>query len=73
MRGIDYAAYSRNIRAEYIHVPLEQYRTGRAAVLQAFLSRPFLYFTELGRARWEAAARVNVVGEIALLRGGAGQ
>ena len=39
-----YAAYAAAIRREYAHVPEDQFRTGRAAVLTGFLAQPsYLY------------------------------
>jgi predicted metal-dependent HD superfamily phosphohydrolase len=64
-----YTAYSRAIRREYAHVPDEPYRAGRSAVLEHFLRRP-IFATERFRPL-EAAARVNLAGELtALLKNG---
>jgi predicted metal-dependent HD superfamily phosphohydrolase len=60
-------AYDRAIRQEYIHVPEEAYRTGRAKVLRSFLSREFLYHTPTFRARYESPARANLARTIAQL------
>jgi predicted metal-dependent HD superfamily phosphohydrolase len=40
-----------------------------AQVLRAFLARPQLFFTEPGRSRLEASARVNLASELAQLEG----
>jgi predicted metal-dependent HD superfamily phosphohydrolase len=53
-------AYDRNIRKEYDFVPDELYRPGRRAVLEGFLGRPRLYFTEFASGRLELAARTNL-------------
>ncbi len=55
-----YDEYERQIRAEYGGVPAPDFRAGRDAVLERFLSRPFIYSTAPFRARFEAAARRNL-------------
>jgi predicted metal-dependent HD superfamily phosphohydrolase len=70
--GGDAASYERYraaVRREFDTVSDEQWRTGRAAVLSDLLGRPFLFGTETGRQRWEAAARDNVGRELASLTG----
>jgi predicted metal-dependent HD superfamily phosphohydrolase len=72
----DYLAYTRAVRAEYAHLPAEVFRAGRAAVLQALLDLPELFRSPPGRARWESAARANLIAELRILEdpnsGGAG-
>lgn len=51
---------SRQIRAEYAHVPEETYRVRRSAFLQSLLARPALYRTEVFRVPLEEAARANL-------------
>ncbi len=63
----DYAAYAAAIRREYFFVPEEQFRAGRAKILQSLLEQP-LFRTVRGRAL-EADARRNVTAEIAELVG----
>lgn len=53
-------AYEEQVRAEYAFVPADAFTVGRRGVLQRFLDRPALYFTEWGRARFEAQARANL-------------
>jgi predicted metal-dependent HD superfamily phosphohydrolase len=61
-----YNQYAAQIRAEYIHVPLELYKKGRAAVLQHFLDNdPFV--TELFRQIYGAKAKENMQREITSL------
>ncbi|NKY97638.1 HD domain-containing protein [Nocardiopsis alborubida] len=60
----EYLAYTTAVRAEYRHVPDEDFRTGRTAVLRSLLEAPHLFHTPSGRARWEARARVNVLAEL---------
>ena len=51
-------------------MPEDRFRAGRAAVLDGFFARDRLFFTEAGRARYEAAARENLARELAALRAG---
>jgi predicted metal-dependent HD superfamily phosphohydrolase len=62
-----YRQYAAAIRREYDWVPETEYRTGRAAVLRRFLERDRIYFTEPMYAEREAAARRNLLAEIAQL------
>ena len=52
--------YEQQIRAEYAHVPDAQFRTGRAAVLSAFLERPRIYLTSAFHDALEHRARENL-------------
>jgi predicted metal-dependent HD superfamily phosphohydrolase len=70
-RGADpagYSAYVTGVRAEYRHLTDDEWRTGRAAVLQEFLDRPTIYSTPTARDRWETRARANLTAELAGLR-----
>lgn len=62
-----YVAYLNAIRTEYGHVSDTDFRTGRAAVLDALLEIPRLYRLE-ALAPLEAAARSNMTTELKLLR-----
>jgi predicted metal-dependent HD superfamily phosphohydrolase len=62
-----YAAYRAAVRAEYAAVDDARWRVGRAAVLEGFLARSWIYATASGRHRWEAAARTNLASELAAL------
>jgi len=64
---VDYERYAQQIRGEYIHIPDDKFRTGRAAVLHNFLKREVLYFTQDFRDKHEAQARDNLTREIGLL------
>ncbi len=64
-----YAAYAAAVREEYAFVPDEDFRAGRAAVLRQLLALPALYRTEAARARFDAAARANLAGELSRLAG----
>lgn len=59
-----YLNYSRAIRQEYSHVWNFLYRRGRRKVLESFLKRDVIYFTENLRTRFEKQARLNLANEI---------
>jgi len=63
-----YAAYAKAIQREYAWVPGFLFRQKRRAVLENFLQRPHLYFTESMRAELETQARANLTKELAELR-----
>ena len=65
-----YDRYEQDIRAEYAFVPDEAYRAGRGAILNGFLSRPRLYFTDIAHAEWDAAARANLTRAVRVLEQG---
>lgn len=62
-----YDTYARAIRAEYAWVGEKEFAEGRAAVLQQFLARPYVFSTESFRAHYEAQARENMRRELAAL------
>lgn len=59
-----YASYARAVRVEYAHVPEDDFKRGRAAVLQSLLDLPHLFGTKRGRQMWETPARVNIEAEL---------
>jgi predicted metal-dependent HD superfamily phosphohydrolase len=59
-----YQMYQRSIRREYSWVTDNDYRTGRIRVLESFLSRKRLYYTDLLFNELESIARINVATEI---------
>jgi predicted metal-dependent HD superfamily phosphohydrolase len=61
-----YEAYRRGVRAEYAHVHHDNWRSGRAAVLQSFLDRPRIFHTAAFASR-EARARANLLAELTSL------
>ncbi len=65
-----YDRYEQDIRAEYAFVPEEAYRAGRGAILNGFLSRPRLYFTDIAHAEWDEAARANLARAVRALEQG---
>ncbi|MEW5858231.1 MAG: hypothetical protein AB1861_12745 [Cyanobacteriota bacterium] len=62
-----YRIYAQLIRKEYLWLSLEEYRTGRKQVLQSFLERERIYFTEKMFLDLEQQARQNIREEIGLL------
>lgn len=66
-----YDEYERQIRDEYASVPAADFAAGRGAVLERFLSRPFIYSTAPFRARFEARARANLSRALEALAGAA--
>lgn len=64
-----YRRYTAAIRAEFAHVPDDQFRAGRATILIQLLALPSLFSTPAGRQRWEAAARANLEAELRELTG----
>ncbi|HYN31078.1 MAG TPA: hypothetical protein VES40_00520 [Ilumatobacteraceae bacterium] len=68
--GSDRAAYSdyvASVRAEFRRVDDNEWRTGRASVLEGFLDRTTIYSTPTARALWEQQARTNLAAELAEL------
>jgi predicted metal-dependent HD superfamily phosphohydrolase len=63
----DYDAYAVQVREEYVHVPDEAWRTGRARVLQHFLEAPVIYPDPAFASRLDAPARANLERELASL------
>lgn len=62
-----YDRYATAVRREYVHVPDEPFRAGRAAVLRHLLGLPALYRVPVLADRWEAPARANLARELATL------
>lgn len=59
-----YFKYTKAIRAEYSFVPEDLYRAKRREILEAFLRRDFIYYTDKWRETHEFAARMNIENEI---------
>jgi predicted metal-dependent HD superfamily phosphohydrolase len=66
--GKRYARYAADIRKEYDFVPEADYRKGRTAVLNGFLSRPRIFHTPLMFEEGEESARRNLRAEIEQLQ-----
>jgi predicted metal-dependent HD superfamily phosphohydrolase len=64
----EYSASVTAIRQEYAHVDAAAWRSGRAEVLQGFLSRDPLFLTATMRAAREHVAKANLAAELASLR-----
>lgn len=60
---ISYSKYFEKIRKEYGHFSDYEFKRGRAAVLQRFLERTSLFFSEK-RVEWEPLARRNLEQEL---------
>lgn len=67
-----YQAYLTDVRAEYAHLPLEDYVQARLAILAKLLARPALFTSPLS-ATWEDAARENLTAELERLTKEAGK
>jgi predicted metal-dependent HD superfamily phosphohydrolase len=52
--------YERQIREEYAWVSDKEFAEGRAAVLNSFLNRTFIYSTDFFRKLYESQARANL-------------
>lgn len=59
-----YDEYAKAIRKEYDFVSEEDYKIGRGRVLQNFLKRETIYFTDVMREKFEEKARQNIEREI---------
>ncbi|WP_430411167.1 HD domain-containing protein [Kordia sp.] len=62
-----YEAYTQKIRKEYSMFPNFMYKKGRKKVLQHFLERPRIYYTEKYHDLWETNARKNIQRELTIL------
>ena len=51
---------SRAMREEYDHVPEAVFRKKREEILQSFLDRPRIYFTDYFYEKYEKAAQENL-------------
>jgi predicted metal-dependent HD superfamily phosphohydrolase len=58
-----YKAYLEDVRAEYAHLPVEEFVRARIAILRRLASRDHLFQSPLGAA-WEEAARQNLAAEL---------
>ena len=62
-----FAQFEQDVRAEYKLVPYLIYRKKRGAILQGFLDRPRLYFSDFFYNAYEKQARENLKGLIDFL------
>ena len=58
-----YAAYRKNIRAEYAHIPVEDYLEARLAILNKLVARSRIFCSPMA-AMWEEPARENITAEL---------
>jgi len=58
-----YKVYLHDIRAEYEHLPVEDYLRARLRILRKLIARPSLFVSPLGAA-WEEPARQNLSAEL---------
>ncbi len=66
---VTYQAYARSIRLEYSWVSDSEYQAGRIRVLESFLHRDRLYYTDLLFNELESIARINLQQELVSLGG----
>lgn len=59
-----YQAYAESIRKEYQHVPWPMYQAGRKQILERFLTRASIYYSNFFRDMLEEKARENIRREI---------
>jgi predicted metal-dependent HD superfamily phosphohydrolase len=62
--------YAADIRREYSWVPDAEYRKGRAQVLEQFLNRPRIFWTDVMHQEAERPARANIQAELGRLTSG---
>ncbi len=58
-----YAAYRKQVRAEYAHIPQADYVRARLAIVTKLLNRPHLFQSPMAQD-WEDAARENLTAEL---------
>jgi len=63
-----FSEYGENIRKEYQHVNDEDYRIGRTKVLESFLNRGSIYYTDFFKKNYEKKARLNLTEAIEKLK-----
>ncbi len=66
--AIEYESYTKSIRKEYKFVPWFLYRKSRLRIMESFLKRENLYFSEYYRSKYESNARRNIAREIDQLK-----
>ena len=57
--------YERQIREEYSHVPLQEFREARRKILEGFLGRPRIFLSPFFCERYEDPARRNIASALA--------
>ncbi|MFH1505907.1 MAG: pantetheine-phosphate adenylyltransferase [archaeon] len=64
----EFDEYERKVREEYSYVPEAEFRERRAGILQRFLDRDSIYYTDFFKEKYETQARANLKRSIAKLR-----
>lgn len=64
-----YNEYENNIRKEYQCIPFEKFKEERIKILQGFLDRQYIYYTEFFNKKYEAQARQNLQNQLDSLNG----
>ena len=64
----EYEDYSGKIRQEYARVSWPLYRTGRIEILERFLKKDSIYFTDFFQKKFEVKAGSNILKEIEWLK-----
>jgi predicted metal-dependent HD superfamily phosphohydrolase len=64
-----FTEYERQVRREYAWVPEEDFRAGRARILEAFLDRFSVYGTPAFQEKYEKQARLNLTASLLVLKG----
>jgi predicted metal-dependent HD superfamily phosphohydrolase len=59
--------YEHDIREEYKWVPIRLYRKMRSEILQSFITKKTIYYTEFFRHKYEHQARININTVLSLL------
>lgn len=57
---LSFKKYEDNIRKEYSHVSDEDYKKGRAEILEKFLKREYIFYTKEFREKFEKKSRRNI-------------
>jgi predicted metal-dependent HD superfamily phosphohydrolase len=64
----EFDKYEEGIAAEYQWLNPEDFKTGRIAVLEQFLSRSVIYYTDFFRKKYEIQARKNLARSLVKLK-----
>jgi predicted metal-dependent HD superfamily phosphohydrolase len=67
VEGAAYKIYAAQIRREYAHLTDEQWRQGRGAFLNAAITQPRIFLTEIFETAYGPQARANMAAELAAL------
>jgi len=59
-----YSSYAADVRAEYDHLPEEEFTSGRARIVAGLLQRHRVYATDTAYRLWEGPARHNLRREL---------